>query len=93
MCSKGAVFCERGTHFTGSLSLRFGVLNTLSGMENVKISPRTNGHEWTFYVDEGFPTVFLDGILLTAGRWCASDAGRVLALLTEVDLGTMKLLS
>ncbi len=77
-------FCNRGIPFTGSLSIRFGVLNTLSGMESVKISPRTNGHEWTFSVDSGFPTVFLDGILLTAGRWCACDAGRFLALLTEI---------
>lgn len=50
-------------------SIRFGVLNVLSGAEGVKISPQSNGYQWTFVAQSKFPTVFLDGVLLTAGRW------------------------
>ena len=77
-----AVFVHFRTTTKGSLSIRFGVLNTLSGSEHVKIFAPTKGHEWTFAVDSQFPTLFLDGVLLTSGRWCVQGA----ALLRIVPL-------
>ena len=68
------VFIYLRTTTKGSFSIRFGVLNTLSGSEHVKIFAPTKGHEWTFAVDSQFPTIFLDGVLLTSGRWCVQRA-------------------
>jgi hypothetical protein len=46
------------------------VLNPISAAEEVVIAPRMRGHEWTFTCNSAFPTVILDGVLLTSGRWC-----------------------
>jgi hypothetical protein len=60
------------SEFTLLFVVRFGVLNPISAAEHVAIAPRTRGHEWTFTCKEGaFPTVILDGVLLTSGRWCS----------------------
>jgi len=59
---------------------RFGVLNPISAAEEVIIAPRVRGHEWTFTCKSAFPTIILDGVLLTSGRWCDLCSHSLLSL-------------